>query len=135
MKPTSTTLPLGKLLRFGSVGLSVMGVFMTLNWLLGRLMGEQAAFLCAYPPALLLHFLLNKLWTFENREKVSGRQVREYFFMVGLTFAIQWGVFTAVRTWTPWPAWAAAGLANVAQMAVSFLIMQARVFAHRAPRA
>jgi len=135
MKPTSTAVPFGKLLRFAAVGLAVMVVFMALNWLLGRFMGAQAAFLCAYPPALLLHFLLNKIWTFENREKVSGRQVREYFFMVALTFAIQWGAFTAVRTWTPWPAWAAAGLANVAQMAVSFLIMQARVFAHRAPRA
>lgn len=134
MKPTSTTLPLGKLLRFGSVGLSVMGVFMTLNWLLGRLMDEQAAFLCAYPPALLLHFLLNKLWTFENRERVNGRQVREYVFMVGLTFAIQWGVFTALRIWTDWPGWAAAGLANVAQMAVSFALMQARVFAVKSGR-
>jgi len=79
MKPTSTAVPFGKLLRFAAVGLAVMVVFMALNWLLGRFMGAPAAFLCAYPPALLLHFLLNKIWTFENREKVSGRQVREYF--------------------------------------------------------
>jgi putative flippase GtrA len=135
MKPTSTTLPLGKLLRFATVGIAVMVVFMGLNWLFGRSMGAQAAFLCAYPPALLLHFLLNKLWTFEDRGKVSGRQVREYVFMVGVTFAIQWAAFTAVRAWTTWPAWAAAGLANVAQMAASFLLMQARVFALRSPRA
>jgi putative flippase GtrA len=134
MKPTLTAVPLGKLLRFATVGIVVMGVFMALNWLLGRSMGEQAAFLCAYPPALLLHFLLNKIWTFENRERVSGRQVRDYVFMVGLTFVIQWGVFTALRAWTVWPAWGAAGLANVAQMTVSFVLMQARVFAIRSPR-
>jgi putative flippase GtrA len=134
MKPTSTTLPLGKLLRFATVGIAVMVVFMGLNWLFGRSMGAQAAFLCAYPPALLLHFLLNKLWTFEDRGKVSGRQVREYVFMVGVTFAIQWGVFTALRIGTVWPGWVAAGLANVAQMAVSFALMQARVFAVKSRR-
>jgi putative flippase GtrA len=118
-----------KLLRFAAVGLAVMGVFMGLNWFLGHWLGEQVAFLCAYPPAVALHFFLNKRWTFADQRAASARQVGEYAVMVGVTFVIQWGVFTTLRTWTTWPGWLAAGAANVAQMAVSFLMMQVRVFA------
>eukprot|EP01034_Spumella_vulgaris_P011336 gene11336-14418_t len=102
---------------------------MGLNWVLGHWLSEQVAFLCAYPPAVGLHFLLNKRWTFEDKRAASAKQVGEYLVMVVVTFVIQWGVFTALRTWTIWPGWLAAGAANVAQMAVSFLMMQVRVFA------
>lgn len=118
-----------KLARFGAVGIGVMVVFMTLNGVLGFWLSEQAAFLCAYPPAVVLHFFLNKRWTFADRRPASPRQVGEYAVMVGVTFVIQWGVFTALRTWTTWPGWLAAGAANMAQMAMSFLMMQVRVFA------
>ncbi len=118
-----------KLARFGAVGIGVMFVFMGLNWVLGHWLTEQVAFLCAYPPAVGLHFLLNKRWTFDDQRAASARQMAEYAAMVAVTFVIQWGVFTALRTWTTWPGWLAAGAANVAQMAVSFLMMQVRVFA------
>lgn len=118
-----------KLARFGAVGIGVMVVFMALNGVLGLWLSEQVAFLCAYPPAVALHFFLNKRWTFADQRTASARQVGEYAVMVGVTFVIQWGVFTALRTWTTWPGWLAAGAANVAQMAVSFLMMQVRVFA------
>jgi putative flippase GtrA len=118
-----------KLARFGAVGIGVMFVFMGLNWVLGHWLSEQVAFLCAYPPAVALHFLLNKRWTFADQRAASARQVGEYLVMVVVTFVIQWGVFTALRTLTTWPGWLAAGAANVAQMAVSFLMMQVRVFA------
>jgi len=124
-----------KLARFGAVGIGVMFVFMALNWVLGRWLSEQVAFLCAYPPSVALHFLLNKRWTFDDKRAASAKQVGEYLAMVVVTFVIQWSVFTALRTWTTWPGWLAAGAANVAQMAVSFLMMQVRVFAaaHRRP--
>ena len=118
-----------KLARFGTVGIGVMVVFMALNGVLGFWLREQVAFLCAYPPAVALHFFLNKRWTFADQRTASARQVSEYAVMVGVTFVIQWGVFTALRAWTTWPGWLAAGAANVAQMAVSFLMMQVRVFA------
>ena len=126
-----------KLARFGAVGVAVMGVFMALNWLLGHGLSEQVAFLCAYPPAVALHFFLNKRWTFADKRTASARQMGEYLVMVLVTFVIQWSVFTALRTWSTWPGWLAAGAANVAQMAVSFAMMQVRVFAatHRAPAA
>jgi len=124
-----------KLARFGAVGMAVMVVFMALNWALGHALSEQIAFLCAYPPSVALHFFLNKRWTFADKRTASARQLGEYLVMVFVTFLIQWSVFTALRTWSTWPGWLAAGAANVAQMTVSFAMMQVRVFAatHQAP--
>jgi putative flippase GtrA len=120
-----------KLLRFAAVGVVVAAVFMGLNWVLGPAVGKQAAFLLSYPPALAVHFCLNKWWTFSSREAVTGRQVGEYLAMVAVTFLLQWAVFTALSRWTRLPAWLEAGLANVAQTAISFLFMQARIFGNR----
>lgn len=124
----------GKLMRFALVGLLVMCVFMALNWALGGLMTEQGAFLSAYPAALLLHFYLNKFWTFENYEKVNSRQLLAYAATVLVTFVIQWCIFTYFRRWTSWPAWIAAGVANVGQMTVSFFMLKLKVFVHRASK-
>jgi putative flippase GtrA len=121
-------------MRFALVGLLVMCVFMALNWALGGLMTEQGAFLSAYPAALLLHFYLNKFWTFENYEKVNSRQLLAYAATVLVTFVIQWCIFTYCRRWTSWPAWIAAGVANVGQMTVSFFMLKLKVFVHRASR-
>jgi putative flippase GtrA len=120
-----------RLLRFAVVGVIVAGVFMGLNWLLAPRLGKQAAFLCSYPPALAVHFCLNKWWTFESQTTVSRRQLGEYLAMVAVTFAIQWAVFTALARWTRLPSWIEAGLANVAQTAISFAFMQVRIFGSR----
>jgi putative flippase GtrA len=117
-----------KLMRFAAVGLIVMAVFMALNGIFGAIMGEQAAFFCAYPPALLLHFSLNKYWTFAKRDKISVTQLYTYLATVAITLMIQWIVFTLVRQWAHWPAWFVAGLANLAQMAISFIMMKFQVF-------
>jgi len=119
--------------RFGVVGLVVMGVFMGLNALLGRWMGAQAAFLISYLPAVGLHFCLNKWWTFGCRRTDAGRQVAEYLGMVGVTFVVQWAVFTLVHGYFEVRPWLAAGVANAAQMGLSFFLMQIRIFGrHRA---
>ena len=115
-------------MRFAAVGLIVMAVFMALNGIFGAIMGEQAAFFCAYPPALLLHFSLNKYWTFAKRDKISVTQLYTYLATVAITLMIQWIVFTLVRQWAHWPAWFVAGLANLAQMAISFIMMKFQVF-------
>jgi putative flippase GtrA len=117
-----------KLVRFGAVGLIVAGVFMGLNRLLDPRVGKDAAFFLAYPPALAVHFCLNKWWTFESRKQVTRRQVGEYLAMVAITFVIQWSAFRALSEWTRLPGWLEAGLANVAQIAVSFIFMQVRIF-------
>jgi putative flippase GtrA len=117
-----------RLLRFGTVGVTVMIFFMALNWALGRGLGPQLAFLAAYPPALLLHYLLNKRWTFADGTPTDARKVADYLHTVVVTFLIQWPVFTLAQAGLGLPAWAAAGLANLMQMIASFLLLQWRVF-------
>ena len=122
---------LWKLARFAVVGAGVMLFFMGLNWLLAPFLGEQGAFLAAYPPALGLHFLLNKWWTFGCTRSDSVRQVSEYLVMAAITFALQWAIFSLVVYTTAAPSWIAAGMANVGQMLVTFVIMNKRVFAQK----
>lgn len=117
-----------QLVRFAVVGGTVMVSFMALNWVLAPHLGAQGGFLGAYPPAVALHFALNKWWTFGSTRRDAGRQVAEYLAMVAVTFVIQWAVFTGVMLTTAWPGWLAAGLANLAQMIVTFLMMQRRIF-------
>jgi putative flippase GtrA len=111
------------------VGLVVMLVFMGLNWVLDHELAKQAAFLLSYPPALALHFYLNKRWTFGCRRTDVHRQIRDYLVMVAATFLVQWGVFSALAAWTPLAGWLEAGMANAAQMAITFAAMQWRIFA------
>ena len=118
-----------RVVRFCVVGSIVMVSFAFLNWLFGRWMGKQAAFLLAYSPALALHFSLNKWWTFGCERTDMARQIGEYLVMVVVTFVIQWTIFTALIAWTPMPGWLAAAAANAAQMLVTFVAMQRKVFA------
>ncbi|HEY5078587.1 MAG TPA: GtrA family protein [Opitutaceae bacterium] len=117
-----------KLARFGVVGVTVMIFFTGLNWLFGHWLGKDASFLLAYPPAVALHYWLNKTWTFGGARTHSVRQVSEYLLMVAVTFAVQAAVFMGLTTTTSLPGWAAAGLSNLAQMFLTFLAMQFRVF-------
>jgi putative flippase GtrA len=119
---------LPRLLRYAAVGGLVMVVFSGLNWLLGRHFGKDVSFLLAYPPAVALHFWLNKTWTFGCERTDAARQVSEYVVMVAVTFAIQAAVFKALTVFTGLPGWAAAAAANAAQMAITFLAMQFRIF-------
>ena len=117
-----------RVLRYAVVGGLVMGVFTGLNWLLGHWFGKDTSFIIAYPPAVALHFWLNKRWTFGCERTDSGRQVSEYLVMVLVTFLIQAAVFKLLTTATSLPGWAAAGAANAAQMAITFFAMQFRIF-------
>jgi len=117
-----------RLLRFAVVGGMVMIFFMGLNWLFGRWMGATLAFLLAYPPALLLHYLLNKRWTFADAAPTDARKFADYLHAVLVTFLIQWPVFTLAQAGLGLPAWLAAGVANLLQMIASFLLLQWRVF-------
>jgi len=117
-----------KLTRYAVVGLLVLGVFTGLNWLIGQRLGKDASFLLAYPPALALHFWLNKKWTFGCERTDHARQASEYAVMVLVTFLIQAAVFKLLTAFTALPGWAAAAAASAAQMAVTFLAMQLRIF-------
>ena len=117
-----------QVLRFGIVGVTVMAFFMGMNWLLGRWMGATAAFLAAYPPALALHFALNKWWTFGCARTDMTKQVSEYLGMVVVTFVVQYAFFWLAHDRLGLAGWLSAGVANAAQMALSFVLMQRRVF-------
>lgn len=106
-----------------------MGFFMALNWVFGRWVSAEAAFLLAYPPALILHYLLNKWWTFGCRRTDTVRQVSEYLLMVAVTFVVQYFFFWLTHRVLGVPGWMAAGVANAAQMIITFIVMQRRVFA------
>jgi putative flippase GtrA len=114
--------------RYAVVGVLVMAVFTSLNWLLGHWFGKDVSFILAYPPAVSLHFWLNKKWTFGCVRTDAARQVSEYLLMVLITFLIQAAVFKVLTATTSLPGWAAAGGANAAQMAITFFAMQFRIF-------
>jgi len=117
-----------RLARFAVVGVAVMVFFMALNWLLGRWVGPTVAFLLAYPPALALHYSLNKWWTFGCARTDTVKQVSEYLTMVAITFVVQYAFFWLANGVLGLDGWLAAGIANAAQMVLTFLIMQRRVF-------
>jgi putative flippase GtrA len=117
-----------RLLRYALVGLLVLGVFTGLNWLFGRQFGKDLSFILAYPPAAALHFWLNKKWTFGCKRTDSSRQVSEYLVMALATFAVQALVFKALTAETNLPGWAAAMSASVAQMSITFVAMQFKIF-------
>jgi putative flippase GtrA len=123
------------MVRFACVGVAVTLFFMGLNALLSRGLGlgAQAAFLASYPPALALHFTLNKLWTFGDRRATSARHVGDYLFSVVATFLIQWPAFTALHGMFHMAGWVAAGGANAIQMTASYVLLRRRVFGAEQP--
>ncbi len=121
----------GQLFRFGVVGGTVTLTFMGLNHLIGRWCGKNLAFLLAYPPAVLLHFALNKWWTFEEQSQATAHQTGQYLLMTAVAFAIQWSMFQALTRWLKVRAWLASGVATVAQMSLAYLAMRLWVFAAR----
>jgi putative flippase GtrA len=120
----------GRITRFACVGLIVALFFAGLNALFGRVfgLGPQLSFFIAYPPALAVHFLLNKLWTFGDRSTTTHLQLGEYLFSVLVTFLIQWPSFLFFQRAMGLPGWVAAFGANLIQMSVSFALLRWRVF-------
>jgi putative flippase GtrA len=116
--------------RFGLVGAMVTLFFMGLNAAFARGFGmsPHLAFLAAYPPALVMHFGLNKMWTFRDRRKTSPMHLGRYLVSVGVTFLIQWPIFLALQGRWNLPGWVAAGAANGLQMVASYLLLRFGVF-------
>jgi putative flippase GtrA len=123
-----------RVVRFACVGVVVTLFFMGLNKAFSQALGwgVQSAFLASYPPALALHFGLNKWWTFADRRSTSARHVGDYLFSVVATFLIQWPAFTALHSIFHLSGWVAAGGANAIQMAASYLLLRQRVFKEEA---
>lgn len=120
---------ISRVARFGMVGVIVTLFFMGMNWFLAPRLGVNVAFFASYPPTVLLHFSLNKWWTFRDQSSVGARQVSEYLMMTLVAFLLQAGAFKLIMHFTTMPSWLASGAATVAQMALAFFVMQFRVFA------
>src|SRR4051812_22798180 len=96
-----------RLLRFGVTGGLVTLVFMGLNWCFEPRLGADLAYLAAYPLAVILHFCLNKWWTFGDQGAVKTRQLSEYLAMMVVAFLIQTTVFKLLIHYTTLPSWLA----------------------------
>ena len=119
-------------MRFAVVGICVAIFFMLSNAILGKMFSAELAFVLSYPPALALHYGLNKYWTFKDSQRANITQIAKYFAMVVITFALQAGIFKVARVAFPeLPAWIAAGVANVLQLLVTFTVMRYFIFSPR----
>ncbi len=123
--------------RFALVGGVVTIFFMSLNWLLAPLLGEVGAYFVAYPWPVILHFCLNKWWTFRDQRAVEVFQVSKYLGMTLLAFVIQTAIFKLLLAFTEMPSWLASGLASAGQVVIAFLVLRAWVFgaSKKTPRA
>ncbi len=115
--------------RFALVGGVVTATFMGLNKLFGPKLGKNGAFLAAYPPAVALHFCLNKWWTFGNQGGTTAPETSRYVVLMIVAFALQWGVFQLLTRFTKMRPWLASGAATAAQMVIAFVAMRAWIFA------
>lgn len=115
--------------RFALVGGTVTAAFMGLNKLFGPRLGKNGAFFAAYPPAVALHFCLNKWWTFGSDGTTTARQGFHYLLLMVSAFAIQWGAFQLLTRYTRMRPWLASGAATAAQMVIAFVAMRAWIFA------
>jgi putative flippase GtrA len=119
--------------RFALVGGIVTATFMGLNKLLGPRLGKNGAFLAAYPPAVALHFCLNKWWTFGSQGGTTVQEASHYLELTLVAFAIQWIVFQLLTRFTRMRPWLASGAATAAQMVIAFVVMRAWIFAMAPP--
>lgn len=115
--------------RFVVVGGTVTLAFMGLNRWFGRRLGKNGAFFAAYPPAVALHFCLNKWWTFGSNGTTTPQQASHYLLLMLGAFVIQWTVFQLLTRYTQMRAWVASGAATGAQMIIAFLVMRVWIFA------
>lgn len=127
------SIPIRRLVRFGVVGGTVAGLFTGLVYVLTAPLGLWGAYLVAYPPAVGLHYSLNKWWTFGCTRTDTVRQVSEYLAMVAITFVLQSFIFWLAASRLGLAGWLSAGIANIVQAILTYLIMHFRVFAVRAP--
>lgn len=119
---------LGRLCRFGGVGGLVFAVDFALIWLFQRVLPPLAAVSLAYGLAVTLHFLLNKLWVFEARQPVAGRELGRYGLTVLACWAATVGVVGAALHTVTASVLLAKALALPPATLLGFLLMRRFVF-------
>jgi len=119
-----------KLARFAVVGALVAGVHSLLIWYFHSVagLGPRTSFWAGYFPAVTTHFCLTKWWTFRCQRRDLLRQLRNYGVAAAIAAAVQFAIYhTALLFVTPNPNLAYL-IAAAAGMALSFVLMQRKVF-------
>jgi len=119
---------LGGFIRFCVVGGTVAIFNLGLLAALAGFLSPNASFLIAYPPAVALHFALNKWWTFRCQRNDMPKQLAQYILVAGLNFAINLGLYNAALHWMTSSAVLANAFALPVSMTVGFLLFRHHVF-------
>jgi dolichol-phosphate mannosyltransferase len=90
---------LGRLIRFGLVGLSGTGVNMGTFWLLTRIahVPDLAAIIAGYVAATLSNFVLNDIWTFRDRRtkgtEAAMTRLGRFCVVSGVAIGIYYAIY------------------------------------------
>ncbi|MEO7412982.1 MAG: GtrA family protein [Opitutaceae bacterium] len=118
------------LVRFGLVGGGVALVHSGLIWYFYHQagFGARASYWIGYPPAVTLHFVLTKWWTFRCARRDLVRQMIRYALVALIAGAVQFGIYhLALMGVTSLPNLAYV-IAAAVQMGLSFALMRQKVF-------
>jgi putative flippase GtrA len=121
---------LTKFLRFSSVGLTVFLAQEVFLWGFQHWTdwGPRICFWAAWLPAVTLHFLLTKFFTFRSRTNAIGGQIVRYCGATSITTLVQYGIYHfALKTISPQPNIALV-IAAALGTTINFVIMKWGVF-------
>jgi putative flippase GtrA len=119
---------IGGFLRFCVVGGTVTALNLGLLTLFALHFRPNVSFLLAYFPSILLHFALNKWWTFRCERSDFRRQLAQYLAVAGLNFLINFTLYNAALHWLTPSALLANLLALPASMVAGYLLFRRHVF-------
>ncbi len=126
----SKTSVLKKFVRFSSVGATVFVAQEAFLWAIDHWtqLGPRVGFWAAWFPAVLLHFLLTKFFTFRSRTRALGLQILRYCGAVAITSMLQYTIYhLALKSLTPQPNLALA-IAAALSTTLNFAMMKFAVF-------
>ena len=114
--------------RFLVVGGGSLGVQLAVVWLLKPWMGENLAFSISWVVSTATHYVANRFWALPSARHDTGKQLGEYLFTVGLSYAINLAAFRLLRDFLAMNVLLATALAVPPSTVVVFLLLNFRVF-------
>lgn len=121
----------GRLLRFLLVGGLSAAVQFAVLAVLKRLLAPAGAFTLAFGASTATHYSLNRFWALPSARTDVRRQFGEYLLTVGMSYAINLGLFEFARRGLSLGVMPAAVLAIPPSTVVVWLLLNHRVFRHR----
>jgi putative flippase GtrA len=86
--------------RYLFVGVSTVAIDYTLLYLLSSHLGKGiiSAVTIAYWTAIIYNFLMNKYWTFEDKDNLSGVQLAKYLSLLIFNYLVTLGVVAGLQS-------------------------------------